>query len=1081
MKLIRAAVERPVTTAMIYGALVLLGVIVLILLPRELFPSINYPELLVVTRYGSAAPEEIESIITKLVEEQAGTVPNLKRVRSISREGMSVVILEFRSGTDMGMAHLSVREKIDLIKDRLPIESDEPVVQRHNPFARPMMILSISGDLPLYELTRLSNDVVKRRLQKVDGVATAAVSGGQEREILVEVDPGKLVASNISITAVVDALKASNVNYPAGTTQERTFEYLVRTIGEFSSLEDIGRTVISVDAARGSPEAELRAQMEGRSKMLAPKSQRLLPLGNLAVIKDTFKETDSYSRYNGRPNISIGIQKQHEANTVKTAKRVRQALKELSVSLPKGTNLEVTYDESIFISGSLQDVTMDALLGALLAFAVLYFFLGSIQDAIVVTLALPLSIIVVFIFMYFTGRSMNVIALAGLSLGIGSMIDNAIAALDSIVQERKNTPDPKEAAIAGASSIAAAQFFSMLTNITVFFPLLFARGVAQQLFGDLFFAAVISNIAALVIALTLLPRIAAYPYKRSSGTPPGPAAPPSGPARRGGRLGKLWAVFKSGLKEEQVQVLIAKYRIYLNGALSRRGFVLGCSAAALAASLGVLAVKEKIFLPTIDQGQFLVRVDMPVGTRLDVTDRVMGKVEAAMAGMAEIKGTLVRVGSNSEESIEALGAHQAECLVDLDRENFSDSTEKVILLLKKKLEGAALEGASIEFLLQDSSVKSVTGGSAPIAVTVKGPDLDRLREISESMQAKFRRIPGCEGIKTSLALPTFETTVSVDKNRASAFGLSVSDIARASLIGIRGFVATEYKTEGKEIPIRVRIREEDRNNIAAIRRVAVRSPQGFAVPLGDVADIKSGLAPSEIQRIDQQRSVVVTSQILGRSQGDVIADVEKALVPFRALKDYSVELGGTKKEMKESFGGLAIAFLLAVILIYMIMAAGFESLLHPFLIMITVPLGIIGVVFTMAVTFTPISAPVILGVVLLGGIVVNNGIVLVDHMNFLRKEKGLALKEAVLEGCSDRLLPVVMTALTSILSLIPVALGLGQGTAIAAPMALATLGGLLVSTILTMFIMPILYLDVEERRSLKARGAAAKSSGMILD
>lgn len=538
-----------------------------------------------------------------------------------------------------------------------------------------------------------------------------------------------------------------------------------------------------------------------------------------------------------------------------------------------------------------------------------------------------------------------------------------------------------------------------------------------------------------------------------------------------------------GLKEEQVEAMIGRYRGYLVTALSHRRAVMGWSAAALAASLVIFMMKEKIFMPSIDQGQFLVKVDMPVGTRLEVTNRVMGKVEAAMKNLHEIKGSLVRVGSSSEESIEALGAHQAECLITLDRKKFSGSTEKVILLLKKKLEGASLEGAEIEYLLQDSSMKAVTGGSAPIAVTVKGPDLAKLREISEAIQEKFKRIPGCEGIKTSMALPSLETTVSVDQNRASAFGLSVSDIARASLIGIRGFVATYYKTEGKEVPIRVRLREEDRNNVAAIRRVAVRSPQGYAVPLGDVADIRSGLAPSEIQRIDQQRSVVVTSQILGRSQSEVIEDAEKALAPFRALKDYTVHLGGTKQEMKESFGGLAIAFILAVILIYMIMAAGFESLLHPFLIMITVPLGIVGVALTVAATFTPVSAPVILGIVLLGGIVVNNGIVLVDHMNFLRKDKGLSLKDAVIEGCSNRLLPVVMTALTSILSLIPVALGLGQGTAIAAPMALATLGGLLVSTILTMFIVPILYLDVEERRSKRARtvAGAGRSAGMTLD
>ncbi len=1075
MKFIRFAVERPVTTAMAYGALVLVGMIALFLLPRELFPTINYPELLVVTRYGSAAPEEIESIITKLIEEQTGTVPNLKRVRSISREGVSIVVLEFNWGADMGLAHLAVREKIDLIKDRLPVEAEAPVIQRHNPYEQPMMILSVSGDMSLHDLTQLSNDVIKKRLQKVQGVASATVSGGQEREILVEIEPGRLNASNISITGIVDSLKNSNVNYPAGSTQGRSFEYLVRTIGEFKNIQDIGTTVVAVDAPRGSAESIFKYQFQKRGESFQPKAQRLLPLGSIAQVKDGFKDIESYSRHSGKPNISIGIQKQFDANTIKTASRLKDALKELHMSLPKECRIEVVYDESLFIKGSLQDVTMDAVLGAVLAFAVLYFFLGSLQDAFVVTLALPLSILVVFICMYFTGRSLNVIALAGLSLGIGSMIDNAIAALDSIVQARKKIPDPKEASIAGVSEIAVAQVSSMLTNITVFLPLLFAKGVAQQLFSDLFFAAVVSNIGALVVALTLLPRITAYPisWLEKKKTEPGTEVKTHG----------LWQMFKRGLTEGQTQAMLDKYRKLLEKALENRKAVMRFSVIAFVISLAILGFKEKIFLPKIDQGQFLVKVNMPMGTRLEVTNRVMSRVEKATGEMQEVKDTLVRVGSSSEESIEALGSHQGECIVSLDRKKFSGATEDAILILRKKLAKVPLEGAEIEYLLSDSSIKSVTGGSAPIAITIKGPDLGVLRKMSDDIQAKLKNIEGCEGIKTSLALPTFETRVSIDKDRASGFGLSVSDIARASLIGIRGFVATYFKQDGHEIPIRVRLRAEDRDNPAAIQRIAVRSPQGFMVPLGDVATITAGLGPSEIQRMDQQRALVVSAQILGRSQGDVIKDAEKMLEPYARTKDYTVELGGAKKEMSESFGGLVIAFILAVVLIYMIMAAGFESILHPFLIMITVPLGVVGVVITMLVTFTPISAPVLLGVVLLGGIVVNNGIVLVDHMNYLRKEEGLPLKEAVIEGCVNRLLPVVMTALTSILSLIPVAMGLGQGTAIAAPMALATLGGLMVSTALTMFVMPILYLTVEERRSkggLIAR-SARKSSGMILD
>ena len=1070
MKLIRLAVERPVTTVMFYAALVLMGLIALAALPRELFPTISFPELLVVTRYGAAAPEELENIVTKVIEEQVGTVPNLKRVRSISREGVSVVILEFNWGTDMGLAHLAVREKIDLIKDRLPVEAEEPIVQRHNPFAQPMMVLSVSGNLPLADLTRLADDVVKKRLQKVDGVASASVSGGQEREILVEVDLGKMQSSNISISGVVDSLKTSNVNYPAGTTQGRFYEYLVRTIGEFSKVEDVGKTVVAVDAPRESAEYLFRAQEKRRGgDSFQPKAQRLVPLNAIADVKDAFKDPESFSRHNGKSNVSIAIQKQFEANTPKTARRVRQALEELSLSLPKGMGLEIVYDESEFIQKSLGDVGMAALTGGMLAFLVLLFFFRNLNDSLIVTLALPLSILAVFSCMYLTGRTINVIALAGLSLGIGSIIDNAVCVLENVVRKRAQGMDRKDASITGASEVAVAQLASMLTNVTVFLPLLFAKGLAQQLFRDLFFAAVISNVAALIVALTLLPRITAFPF--NSGRAP---TPPPGPLKKRPLL-------VEGLTEERTLKLIESYRRLLYFSMDRKRKVFILAWGMFLASLGLLALKERIFLPKIDQGQFLVRVNMPVGTRLEVTDRVMGKIEKVLAGMGGITDTLVRVGSSAQESIESLGGHQGECVVTLDRKKRKGPTEDTIVQLKAALESEDLEGADVEYLLQDSSLKAVTGGSAPISITVQGPDLGTLRKISDDIQAMLRGVEGCEGVRTGLALPSYETRVSINKDRSSGFGLSASDIARASLIGIRGFVATYFKEEGKEIPIRVRLREVDRRDPSALRRITVRSPQGVMVPLGDVAEISAGYGPSEIQRLDQQRVIVVSAQVLGRSLGEVIGGVDAKLEKYRSLRDYSVRLGGTKQEMQESFGGLMLAFLLAVILIYMIMAAGFESLMHPLLIMITVPLGVIGVAAILFLTGTPLSAPVILGVVLLGGIVVNNGIVLIDHINHLRQKEGRSILEAAVEGSANRLRPVLMTALTSILSLVPTALGLGEGTEVASPMAIATLGGLFVSTVLTLVVLPVLYVAVEEKRSAPPAPPGPPGHRMILD
>lgn len=1075
---------------MFYAAIVLIGFIALFSLPRELFPTISYPELMVVTSYGAAAPEEIENIITKIVEEQAGTVPKLRRVRSISREGLSVVILEFNWGTDIGLAHLSVREKIDLIKDRLPSEAEEPIIQRHNPFAQPMMILSVSGDMALSELTRLSNDVVKKRLQKIDGIASATVSGGQEREILVEVDLGKMSASNISLAGIVDSLKTSNVNYPAGTTQGRFYEYLVRTIGEYKDVKDIGNTVVAVDIPRESSEYYFKSQNQRKgADAFQPKQQRLIPLSNIAEIKDSFKETESYSRHNRKPNISIAIQKQYDMNTIKAARRVKRALKELSQSLPKEMKVEIIYDESKFIQGSLIDVATDAILGGILAFLVLLYFLRKMSDALIVTLSLPISILVVFIFLFSMDRSINVIALAGLSLGIGSIVDNAIAVLDSIVEKRRKMDSAIEASVEGSSEVAVAQFSSMLTNIVVFLPLMFAQGLAQQLFKDLFYAAVISNIAALVVALTLVPRITAHPFrwitkKKKAGPAVEELAESDVFIGVGGQIHtkhpegyvpfydrprlKRFKWLLEGLTEEKSQKLDHFYQTRLVWAISNRGKVLKWSAGLFIGSLLIFAFKTKIFMPSVDQGQFLIRLSMPIGTRLEETNRIMEKVEAILAEMPEIKDTLARVGSSGETSIDALRAHQGECTATIDRKKTGKATGDVILMVKEKLDSLNIQGGELEYLLQDSSVKAMTGTAAPISIVVKGPDLGMLRKLSDELQLAVKAIPGVEGVKSNMPLPSFETRVMIDKDRASAFGLSTSEIARTSLIGIHGFVATYYKEEGKEIGIRVRLREQDRNNPAALHRVSVRTQQMVMVPLGDVANISAGFGPNEIQRLDQQRAITVSAQVFGRSLGAVIEEVEEKLKSYQGLKDYTIELGGTKKEMKESFGGLVFAFILAVVLIYMIMAAGFESLLHPFLIMVTVPLGVVGVALILLITFTPLSVPVILGVVLLGGIVVNNGIVLIDHINFLRKEEKKELVEAVVIGCTNRLRPVLMTAIVTILSLVPIALGLGQGTEMSSPMAIATLGGLSVSTILTLIIIPILYIMVEEKKVKKS-------------
>lgn len=1071
---------------MFYLGLALLGFICWLRMPRELFPTITFPQLNIVTRYGNAAPEEIENLITKPLEEAVGTVPHLKRVRSLSKEGVSLVTLEFDWGTDMGFAHLSTREKIDQLKDRLPNEAEEPIINRVNPFAQPMMIYSISSDkMPLADLTTNAKRTIKQRLEKVSGVASANLSGGQEREIQVVVDRGRLEASRVSLSAVVDSLKNTNVNYPAGETDGRFYRYLVRTVGEWKSISEIGPTVVQMDRATLQEMEQLRRGVSPRHQA-KNKEERYIRVDDIAEVRDTFKEKTSYSRYNGRENISISIQKQSEANALKTAARVRRAVRELRGSLPKSIRMELVYDESTFIKDAIGGVFTDGFLGGVLAFFVLVFFLRNVNDAGIVSMAIPVSTLIIFVAMYFRGVSINMLSLAGLGLAIGNLVDNSIVVVENTARFRGEGKSSMEGAVGGAEEVGNSMVTAALTNVAVILPLLFVPGVAQQLFMDLFFASVGASLVSMIVALTLIPRLAAYPIEWGKifgflRQPPSPHASAPLPLGEGAPLGagegvslknpqNLKAFIKRGFTDHMFARAAGVYEHILNWALDHPKKVFTLLGGLMGASVLIFMIQEKVFMPKFDQGQFIIRLNMPVGTRLEVTDRVAQKLEKVLDKTGGVKDVTTNVGSNASESLDALGPHQAQCVVSLSRGGFHRDTDDVIAELKKELEKIDLEGAEVQYILQDSVLSSAFETSAPIVVEIKGPDLVTLKKIADDLSVQLNKVRGIYGLKSSYALPSSETRVVVDRVRAASYQVSGTDIARTALIAIKGFIATTFKQSGEETDVRVQLRPEDRVNVDDIRRITVRSPGGSMVALSEVANLESGKGPSEIKHLDQQRAIVLSANVLKRSVGAVISDVNKIIRDHQHLADYTVQLKGESAQMEESFGGLAIAMVISICLIYMIMAAEFESLSQPLIIMSTVPFCLIGVAFTLFVTFTPLSAPVILGTIILGGLVVNNGIILIDFMNQMRAAGATDLREVVVRGGVTRLRPILMTMLVSILGVLPLAIGLSDGSELSSPMATVTFGGLLVSASLSLFIVPLLYYQFETRRA--ARQAA---------
>ncbi len=1041
-------VKRPVMTSMVFLGLVVFGSISWFGLPQELFPNISVPQLVVITTYANAAPEEIENLITKPIEEAVGTVPHLRRVTSVSKEGLSAVKLEFGWGADMGFAHLSTREKLDRMKDRLPQEAEEAIIKRVNPFSHPVLIISVTGNLELATMTKLCEDVVKKKLEKTEGVGAVLISGGQKKEYLVEVDRGRLEAHHVSLPMVVDSLKNANYDYPAGVTQGKVVEYLVRTHGRFTKMEDIGKTIVQVENPEIDPVYKWKKREE-KDHTSAPSEQRLIPLEDLAEIKSSLQDKTSYSRYNGNENISLSIQKQADANTVNVSKAVRAALEDLKGSLPGGFQMRVIYDEANYITASLRNMRNNIIAGGLLAFFVLFFFLRDIRDSLFAGLAIPVAILATLIMMVLTGFSINMLTLAGLALSVGSMSDCSICMTENITRHNKELKKPLLAsAIDGSNEMTASLVSSTLTNVAVFLPLLFVSGIAQQLFVGLFMVTIFTNFASLFVSLTFIPRMAAYEWKLPYVS--------SRPA----------ALDKWVLTEERQNKLNARYRKALTTVIDHPKAVAQGLALVLGLALLLIVWTPKVFMPKMDQGQFMVQLNMPIGTRLEVTNEVAQKLENVLATFSNANVALNVGSAQEEEEIEALQAHQAQLAVSVDLRKGPNTTE-VIEKFKDLIKSENLEGGQLSYILQDSPLRSALAGGAPVEVEIKGPDLAKLKTISDDLVKKFEGEPFLYGVQSTFALPSKETKVVVDKDRAAAVQLSVADIARTALIAIKGLVATQFKeTGGDDIDIRVRLRKADRENSDSIRQLALRTPKGFMVPLDDVGKVLPGTGASEIRHIDQQRSCVITAEVSNLSTGAALERVKKILRDTPSFKDFTVELGGESRRVAESFASLKYTFILAVLLIYMIMAAEFESLSQPLIIMTTVPLSVIGVAFTLWLTNMPLSSVAGLGVVILAGIVVNNGIVLIDHVNGLISG-GMELREAVVTGSVARIRPILMTMCTAVLGAAPLALGLGQGDELAQPLAVVTFGGLFVSTLLTLLLIPLLYYQLAKWQGKK--------------
>lgn len=1016
MKIAELTVRRPLATAMAVLIVLVLGIVSLGRIPIDLLPEMNYPMAVVTASYEGAGPQEVEQLVTRPIEGVMGTVRNVKNITSSSGSGSTMVMVEFAWGTDMDFATLEMREKLDLIRDALPEGVSSPTVIQADPSLMPIMQLSLSGEQDLVSLKKFADKIVKEHLERIDGVASVSVTGGRERAIMVEPNPYRLQAYGLSFTSLQQALAANNTSLPGGVVPVAGRELVVRTTGEFQSVDEIANILLT------TPQGAM------------------VRLGDVAVVKDSFRDVRQVSTTDGRPAVGIAIQKQSTANTVQVSRKVRQELANLKKELPAGVKMDTVMDQAEFIEASISSVAKSAVVGGILAILILVFFLRSLRPTFVIAVSIPISIIATFVLMYFNRLTLNMMSLGGLALGVGMLVDNSIVVLENIFRFREEGRGPEAAAVEGTGEVGAAITASTLTTIAVFLPIAFIRGIVSELFKQLALTVTFSLLVSLLVALTLVPALASKLLRRGE---------VKAEKREEERLEELERQIESGEKNLST-ILYARYLPVLKWALDHRRKVVWLCVIGVIVSGLLLTTLGANFMPPTDEGSFSVSVSLPPGTELSQTQQVVEKVESVVSKRPEVDVIFARAGSGSSTESGQLNVR----LVPKNQRELS--TREVVGEVRKEL--GVIPGAEIAF--QESSAGFGMGG-APIQVKLRGSDTETLSFYAEELERRLSKLDGLEEVTNSLTDGSPELQIRLKRDMSSLYGLSVVQVASQVRTAISGQTATRFRVGGDEIDVIVRLPESERSSQASLENLILSAPTGAQVPLVQVAELVTEKGPVSINRENQQRVVTVSAKLSGTNVAGAMAQVRKEIDELKLPAGYSASFGGEGQQMAEAFRELGLALLLAVFLVYMVMVIQYESLLHPFVIMFSLPLAFIGVALALFLTGREMSVPALIGMIVLAGVIVNNAIVMVDYINQLRA-KGLSRRDAILLAGPTRLRPVLMTSLTTILGLIPMAIGIGTGSEMEAPLATVMVGGLLVGTILTLVVVPVVYTILED-------------------
>ena len=1015
--------QRPIFTIMVTLIVILVGAVSLSRLPIDLLPEISYPVLSINTSYGNAAPEEVEKLVTEVIESAVSVIQGIKEVTSESTEGNSRVRVSFTWGTNLDAASNDVRDRLDRVISILPDEADRPQIRKFDPNSAPILFYGAASDLDPIELRRLIDDQISYRIEQVPGVAALDVWGGLEREIRIEIDADRLRALQLSLDTVRSAIRDANISLPAGTIESGNTEIRLRTPGELTSIGQLLDLV--VDRRSGVP----------------------VYLKQVASVVDTHAEITRIVRINGKPGVRIAVRKQSGTNTVEVARQAKEVIDQINRDFPQ-IELVSIIDTSEYIERSLANVGRTMVFGGFLAVFVLLAFLLNVRATLVVTTAIPVAVISTFAMMYFGDLTLNLMTLGGLALGLGMMVDNSIVVLENILRRYQSYRElPKDAAIRGSSEVTGAIIASTCTTLVIFVPMLFAQEISGLLFRQLIYVVAFSLLCSLIVALTLVPMLTRlFLGVRREQTAPG-----------------LLKRVVARLSRVHVQ-LYDRYGTFLEAGLKNPFTVVFVVVVMFGLTLALVPLIGTEFMPASDEGEVRVSVDMAGGTRLEVLDETMGKVEKIVNGsVPEMRASLVDMGSSGGRGDSAGGDIRVSLVPVLERER---SSAGVAADLRKEI--GTVPGAEVRvragqglFLLS----RLLGGGEDNLEIEIHGYDLETLDRLAKAVEEQIKDIPGITDTRRGRREGVPQRLLEIDRDRAADLGLSVAQIARTLETALSGTNAGQFRDgSGEEIDIIVKLKDAKLLSLEELLTNTITNRDGQAVSLRNLMTPRQSIGPVEIERKNQQRMVGIRANVSDRPLGEIASDVQARLVNIPRPRGYEILMAGDIEEQAKSFREMLLGIILAVVLVYMVLASLYESLLSPVIVMLSVPLPLIGVVLVLLSTGTTFNVQSFIGCIMLVGIVVNNAILIVDRANTLFRDEKQPLLTAVLAAGKDRLRPVLMTSLTTILSLLPLAIGIGEGSEMQAPLARTVLGGLLSSTLITLVFIPVLYVLFNRRK-----------------